>query len=168
MFALAGPFEGIMVDLQEGDIPGVQANFEAVELTDPFSGESMHLSEYMMAMAGAFAGVRNDLWQGQVDAARQNFQVFSGSFNNLTENACKQCHKDQTGKEIPRTYFVDDSVMGMTDQLGQAVAANPPNGQAIEQFSDAIGGKSCMKCHLVHFPAATAKHRWEILADAFK
>ena len=29
MFALAGPFEGIMVDLQEGDIPGVQANFEA-------------------------------------------------------------------------------------------------------------------------------------------
>ena len=139
-----------------------------MELTDQLSGESMHLSEYMMVMAGAFAGARNDLRQGQVDAARQNFQAFSDRFNNLAENACKQCHKDQTGKEIPRTYFVDDSVMGMIDQLGQAVAANPPNGQAIEQFSGAIGGESCMKCHLVHFPAAAAKHRWEILADAFK
>jgi cytochrome c556 len=240
MFALSGPFEGIMVDLQEGDIPGVQANFEAfkaqyekvsgmvpewtdrfpmepvealgqalasgdpaqvgpamggvggvcgschmldlvkaqqkyhwpdfetVELTDPLSGESMHLSDYMMAMAGAFAGVGNDLQQGQVDAARQNFQAFSARFNALAENACKQCHKDQAGKEIPRTYFVDDSVMGMIDQLGQAVAANPPNGQAIGQLSGAIGTESCMKCHLVHLPAATAKNRWATLADAFK
>lgn len=29
MFALSGPFEGIIVDLQEQDMPGVQANYQA-------------------------------------------------------------------------------------------------------------------------------------------
>ncbi|MDP6100843.1 MAG: hypothetical protein QGH66_05420 [Dehalococcoidia bacterium] len=52
----------------------------------------------------------------------------------------------------------------MIDQLGQAVAAHPPDCPVIEQ----LGGESCVKCHLVYPLAASAKSRWTTLIDAFK
>lgn len=234
MFALSGPFEGIIVDLQQQDIPGVLANYEAfkaqyekmagmvpewtdrfpmepvealgkalasgdpaqvgpamgqvgqvcgschllsqvkayqkyhwmdfgtVRVTDPLTNESLPWVEYMMRMAGAYSGIANDLQQGQLDNARQNFQAFSAMFKALPTNACVNCHT------TPRTYFVDASIQGMVDQLGEVLAAPSPDPQAVEQLSGAIGMESCMKCHLVHIPAAQVNTRWERFADLFK
>jgi cytochrome c556 len=233
MFALSGPFESIIVDLQQGDIPGVQANYEAfkaqydkmagmvpewadrfpmapvealgqalasgdpsqvgpamgqvgqvcgschllfqtkahqkyhwpdfalVKMTDPVTGESVSWVEYMLRMAGAYSGIANDLRQGQLDNARQDFQAFSARFKSLSAG-CASCHA------TPRTYFVDASVQGMVDQLGQALEAPSPDPQAIEQLSGAIGMESCMKCHFVHLPAANTKARWETFAHLFE
>ena len=116
----------------------------------------------MMRMAGAYFGVGIDLQQGQLERARKNFQAFSARFKALPTNACPNCHT------TPRTYFVDESIQAMVDQVGKALEATPPDAQAIEQLNGAIGNESCMKCHLVHFPAANTKARWETFADLFK
>lgn len=97
-----------------------------------------------------------------MDNARKNFQAFSARFKALPTNGCVNCHA------TPRTYFVDASIQGMVDQLGKAVAATPPDAKAIEQLSGAIGNESCLKCHLVHLPAANRKAQWQKLADVFK
>lgn len=240
MFALSAPMEGIMVDLQEGDVEGAKANYQAfkaqyqkvsqlvpewkdhfpaepvealgqalasgdpakvgpamgrvgqvcgtchliyqtkvhqkyhwgdfdeVKVTDPLSKKTLKFGDFMQAMGGAFSGIGNDLKQGQVENARRNYQAFKARFTALAQNACKQCHKDPTGKEIPRKYFVDESIKGLIDQLGKAISATPPDAKAVEQLSGAIGNESCMKCHLVHFPAAQAHERWESLDKLLK
>ncbi len=237
MFALSGPFEGIIVDLQQKDTDGVQANYEAfkaqyqklagmvpewkerypmepvdalgtalatgdpakigpslekvgkvcgschivsqtkahqkyhwkdfeeIKLADPLTRETLSLHSYMERMAAAFGGIGNDLRQGQLDNARKNYQAFNARFDALAKNACKQCHQDRAGKEIPRTYFVDESVKGMIGQLGQVLSSPTPDAEAIGKLSGAIGNESCFKCHLVHFPAAQAKERWEKLEE---
>ncbi len=234
MFALSGALEGIVVDLQGQDMPGVQVNYEAfkaqygkmagmvpewtdrfpmqpvealgqalasgnpaqvgpalgqvgqvcgschllfqtkahqkyhwpdfetIKLTDPVTNEPVPWVEYMTRMAGAYSGIGNDLQQGQLDNARQNFQAFSARFKALPTEGCTKCH------DTPRTYFVDESVQAMVDQLGQALAADAPDAQVIGQLSGGIGNESCLKCHLVHFPAAHTKARWEAFADLFK
>jgi hypothetical protein len=143
-------------------------DFEEVKLTDPLSNETLELHHFMERMAVAFVGIGNDLRQGQLDNARENFQAFNSRFKTMAKDACKECHQDPTGKEIPRNYFVDASVQGMIDQLGQVLSESSPDAQAIEQLSGGIGNESCMKCHLVHFPAAHSKERWEKLADVFE
>lgn len=239
MFALAGPFEGIMIDLQQGDVSGVQANFEAfkaqyektadlvpewkerfpndpvdnlgealksndpqkigqamgqvgqtcgschllfqakafqkyhwgdfhaIKITDPLSKESLEFGDYMMRLAGSFGGIANDLGQGQLDNARNNFQAFSTQFETFANKACLECHKDPAGNEIPRKYFVDEDVSQLIAQLGQALSAETPDATAVQQLSGAIGNESCMRCHLVHIPAAATKELWEEFDDLF-
>jgi cytochrome c556 len=137
-------------------------DFEAIELTDPVTNEKVSWTDYMFGMALAYTGMDNDLRQGQLDNARQNFEAFSAMFKALPTEGCTKCH------DTPRTYFVDESVQAMVDQLGQALAADAPDAQAIGQLSGGIGNESCFKCHLVHLPAAHTKARWEAFADLFK
>ncbi len=239
MFALAGPFEGIMIDLQQGDASGVQANYEAfkaqyekvsdlvpewkdrfpgdpiaalgealksndpqkigqamgqvgqscgschllfqakafqkyhwgdfhaVKITDPLSQESLEFGDYMMRLAGSFGGIANDLGQGQLDNARNNFQAFSTRFKTLASEGCIECHKDPAGKEIPREYFVDEDVSQLIAQLEQVLNAETPDATAVQQLSGAIGSESCMKCHLVHIPAAATQELWKEYAALF-
>jgi hypothetical protein len=234
MFALSGPFEGIMVDLQQGDLDGVQANYDAfavqyakmsemvpewkdkfpsepvaalgealksgdpaqvgpamgqvgqvcgechlvnqskaffkyhwpafdeVRLPDPVSGDEVGWVDYMFGMAGAFTGIGNDLGQGQLENARSNFDAFSARIKALHEEGCVQCHA------TPRTYFVDESVFALVDQLGEALQAAQPDPEAIGALTGAIGNESCMKCHFVHIPAAAAQTQAEIFADLFE
>jgi hypothetical protein len=143
-------------------------DFEEIELTDPLSNETIDLHDFMERMTLAFNGIGNDLRQGQLENARKDFQAFNSRFKALAKNGCKECHQDPAGKEIPRKYYVDASVQGMIDQLGQVLSESSPDAQAIEQLSGGIGNESCMKCHLVHFPAAHTKERWEKLADVFE
>lgn len=240
MFSLAGPFEGIGVDLQEQDTAGVKANFQAfktqydrvskmvpewtgrfpqdpvtalgkaidganpaqigpamgkvgevcsschsiyqvkvqqkyhwrnfddVKVTDPVTKKELSWADYMVSMVVGFGGTFVDLQEGQLDKARQNFQAFSAQFKTLAKDGCKQCHQDISGKEIPRKYFVDSDSMALVDQLGQALSATPPDGKAIENLSGAIGNEICLKCHLVHLPAQSAKDSWEKNKDLFK
>ena len=234
MFGLAGPLEGIGVDLQQGDIAGAKANyaafktqyskmaemvpewkerfpmapvdnlgkalesgdpsqvgpamggvgqvcgschlvnqskaffkyhwpdFEALKLTDPVSKESVAWVDYMRMMAGAFTGIGNDLQQGQADNALQNYDAFSARIKALEQEGCAKCHS------TARTYFVDPASLALVDQLGQALKASPPDAQAIGELSGAIGNEVCMKCHLVHVPAASAKQRLDVFGDLLK
>jgi hypothetical protein len=240
MFTLAGPLEGIGVDLQEQDMAGVKTNFQAfqtqynkvskmvpewtsrfpedpvtalgkaidsgnqaqigpamgkvgevcgschliyqvkvqqqyhwknfddIKVKDPVTAQSMSFGDYMTAMAGAYSGIAIDLQEGQTDNARKNFQAFNARFDTLATDACKECHVDPSGKEIPRKYFVDDSMKAIINQLGQALAAPAPDAQSIQQLSGAIGNDACLNCHLVHLPAQNAKDTWENFADLFK
>ena len=233
MFALAGPFEGVAVDLQEQDIAGAKANYQAfktqydkvagmvpewkdrfpkepidalgkaldsgdpakvgpamggvaeacgschqiyqvkvqqkyhwpdfdnVKVADPLSGDSVAFGDFMVGVAGAYSGIAVDLQEGQLDNARKNFQAFNARFKALAAS-CSTCHTS------PRTYYVDASVQAMVDQLGKAVAATPPDAQAVQQLSGAIGNESCLKCHLVHLPAQNAKDTWKKFGDLFK
>ena len=137
-------------------------DFEALKLTDPVSKESVAWVDYMRAMAGAFTGISNDLQQGQVDNARKNFDAFSARIKGLEKEGCVKCHN------TPRTYFVDPASLAMVDKLGQALKASPPDAKAIAELGGAIGNETCMKCHLVHVPAAATRERWAVFADLFK
>ncbi len=53
----------------------------------------------------------------------------------------------------------------MIGQLGQVLSSPTPDAEAIGKLSGAIGNESCFKCHLVHFPAAQARERWEELEE---
>lgn len=240
MFNLAGPFEGIGVNLGEQDIAGAKANFQAfkaeydkiskmvpewasrfpaapvdalgtaidggnpaqigpamggvgkvcgdchlldqikveqkyhwknfddVKVTDPISKKELKWGDYMTAQAGSFEGAFVDLQGGKLDKANQNFQAFKSQFQTLATTGCKQCHVDQTGKEIPRKYFVDADSMAMIDQLGQALSAKQPDAKAIGDLAGAIGNEICLKCHLVHLQAQNAKDTWEQFKDVLK
>ncbi|GAB4512784.1 MAG: hypothetical protein Kow0047_24250 [Anaerolineae bacterium] len=233
MFALSGALEGILVDLEQGDMEGVQANFEAfkaqytkvsqlvpewqsrfpvepvdalgealasgdptqvgpalgqigqvcgschlfnqvkvqqkyhwpdfgeIRVTDPVTDEEVAWVDFMRRMALSYVGITNDLGQGQLDNARQNFEDFRARFAAMEPEGCSQCHL------TPRTYFVDQSLQDMVQQVGAALEAETPDAETIGQLLGGIGNESCLKCHLVHFPAARAKARWQRFADVF-
>jgi len=137
-------------------------DFGVLSLTDPVSTESVAWVDYMRMMAEAFTGIGNDLQQGQVDNALQNYVAFSARLKALEQEGCAKCHS------TARAYFVDAASLAMVDQLGQALKASPPDAKAIGDLSGAIGNEICMKCHLVHVPAASAKERWEAFAALFE
>jgi cytochrome c556 len=137
-------------------------DFEALKLNDPVSKESVVWVDYMRMMAGAFTGIGNDLQQGQVENALQNYDAFSARLKALEQEGCAKCHS------TARTYFVDPASLALVDQLGQALKASPPDAQSIIDLSGAIGNEVCMKCHLVHVPAASARAREAAFADLFK
>jgi hypothetical protein len=240
MFNLAGPFEGIGVNLQENDMAGAKASFQAfqaqytkmstmvpewtsrfpaapvtalgqainsgdpakigqamgpvgqvcgdchtldqvkveqkyhwknfddVKVTNPVTKQSMNWTDYMTAMGGAYEGALTDLQAGKVVNARQNFQAFQAEFTALAQDGCKQCHQDQTGKEIPRKYFVDSDSMALINQMGQALTANRPDAAAIGNLSGAIGNAICLNCHLVHLPAQNTKDLWTLYGQIVK
>lgn len=137
-------------------------DFEALKLTDPVSKESVAWVDYMRMMAGAFTGIGNDLQQGQVENALQNYNAFSARVKGLEQAGCATCHN------TARTYFVDAASLALVDKLGGALKASPPDAKVIGELSGAIGNEICMKCHLVHVPAASAKTREQVFADLFK
>jgi hypothetical protein len=58
--------------------------------------------------------------------------------------------------------------MALISQMGQALAANPPDAAAIGNLSGAIGNSICLNCHLVHLPAQNTKDNWETFKDILK
>lgn len=232
MYGLAGTLEGLIVDLQEQDMEGAQANYERfrqrytdtaqmvpewtrnfrmepvdalgealasgdpgqvfqaigqvgqvcstchmfnqvktmhkyhwgdfreVSLVDPVSGEEVVWVDYMFRMAGAYAGIGNDLGQGQIENARMQYEAFAARFQGLAEG-CENCH------DSPRYYYVDEESQARVAQLGELLAADTPDPQAVGQMLNAIGSETCFKCHLTHFPAARAWQRWDFLEARF-
>ncbi len=228
MFGLATPFTGIVVDLHEGDIENVQADFEmfkkqyeevsnlvpewkhdypldpvtnlgvalksgdrakimaahgkvgkvchechkeymtqtyykyhwkdveTIKVKDPLSKEEVKYSTFMHYISANFTGIRVDLQQGQKENALKQFQGFKARFETMKET-CQECHDDKE-KKTERKYYVDESVMALIDKLGQILNAPTTDSKALGNLMQGIGGESCFKCHLVHVPAALAKH----------
>ncbi len=228
MFGLATPFTGIVVDLLEGDIKNVQADFEmfkkqyeevsnlvpewkhdypqdpvtnlgvalksgdrvkimeahgkvgkvchechkeymtktyykyhwkdveTIKVKDPLSKEEVKYSTFMHYISANFTGIGLDLQQGQKENALKQFQGFKARFGTMKET-CQECHDDKE-KKTERKYYVDESVMALIDKLGQILNAPVTDPKTLENLMQGIGGESCFKCHLVHVPAALAKH----------
>ncbi|MBI2852854.1 MAG: hypothetical protein HYX84_07125 [Chloroflexi bacterium] len=136
-------------------------SFDTVSIANPLGGTALGWKDYMLQMSLAFGGIGNDLKQGQLGNARKSYQAFSALFKGLPQG-CNACHA------TPRTYFVDASVQALVDEMGKALDAPVTEAKKVEELSGAIGNESCMKCHLVHFPAPDTKARWEKFADLFK
>ncbi len=144
-------------------------SFDDIKVTDPISKKELKWADYMMALDGGFVGTFVDLQEGQLDKANQNYQSFIVQYKAMATDGCKQCHVDPvTNKEIPRKYFVDADSMALVDQLGSALSATSPDAAAIGNLSGAIGNEICLKCHLVHLQAQSAKDTWEANADLLK
>ncbi|MDO8567454.1 MAG: hypothetical protein Q7R57_01915 [Dehalococcoidales bacterium] len=89
-------------------------------------------------------------------------------FQAMAKDGCKQCHADPSGNEIPRKYYVDQSMMDQVNKLGQALAAPAPDQKTIGELVGFSGNESCVKCYFVHLPAQTAKDTWNRFADVLK
>lgn len=128
------------------------ADFDGITVTDPLSGQEVSFGRLMLMMDANMAGVGLDVEQGQRENAMMQAQGLEARFGAL-EEACSACHDSE------RKYYVDGSIFGMLDQIKLALETESPDRQAIGSLLNGIGVESCFKCHLVHIPAAYARHQ---------
>lgn len=131
-------------------------DFETIKVQDPLSKEEVTYSTFMQYISANLTGIGLDLQQGQKENALKQFQGFKARFGAMKE-VCQECHDDKE-KKTERKYYVDESVMTLIDKLGQALNAPTIDSKVLGNLMQEIGGESCFKCHLVHVPAALAKH----------
>lgn len=128
-------------------------DFRAIKVKDPLTQEEVNFSSLKRYMATNFVGIGVDVDQGQKENAQKQFQGFNARFQAL-EETCVSCH------DTERKYYIDESVQALVDQLGQALMEPTIDLKVVGELSMGIGHESCFKCHLVHVPAALAKHQW--------
>jgi hypothetical protein len=124
-------------------------------MTDPVSNQDADFRQFKQMLNASFEGVSLGLMQGQREYALKHFTAFNERFQSLKES-CSNCHSAE------RTYFVDQGVQALLDQLGSTLTAEPLNTARASELVQAIGQESCGKCHLVHVPAAFAIARWSV------
>jgi hypothetical protein len=127
--------------------------FLSATATDPVTDQEFVITDYMQNMEMAFTGVFTSLQQGQVDRARNYYEQFSSRFVGLA-NLCMNCH------DTERTYFIDESVQRLVRGMGTALESNPPDADRVMELAQRIGEEACMRCHMVHLPAALAQLRF--------
>lgn len=127
-------------------------DFKSLKVKDPLTGEVVDYSRLMQRLAVNFMGIIVDVQEGQREQAQRQFQGFKERFQAMEGN-CQECHG---AKE--RKYYVDRSVQDMVSNLGQALSGSSIDPQAVQSLFQAIGKENCFNCHLVHLPAAYARH----------
>lgn len=125
-------------------------NFGDLVLTDPLSGQDVSYAKLMLMMQTNFTGIGVNLEQGQKENAMTQFAGFNDRFKAMAD-ACIACHDSE------RKYFVDGEVVESIARLEQELSRGEINGDAIGNLMQSIGRESCLKCHLVHIPAAYAQ-----------
>jgi cytochrome c556 len=143
-------------DCHMKNMPSVQqkyhwSDFDEISVTDPLSGQDVSFARLMLMMDANMAGVGLDVEQGQRENAMMQAQGLEARFGALKE-ACLACH--DSGRE----YYVGSAILDMLDEMKKALEAETPDPQAIGGLLNGIGEESCFKCHLVHIPAAYARH----------
>ncbi len=126
-------------------------DFGSIALTDPLSKQDVPFTVFMQMLDGDLSGVQVDLAQGQVDRAREHAAGLATRYGTLKES-CEACH------DTERTYYVDASITAMIEKLGGALGGASADPGSVQKLVQGIGMESCHKCHLVHAPAALAKH----------
>ena len=129
-------------------------DFESFQFPDPFGKGDIGYHQLMMYLNLGLVGIGNELAQGQNDKAIEQFNGFNTSFQAL-KGTCGLCH------ETDRTYFVDQKIQSLIDNLGQVVASPEVDMQKVMELSHAIGEESCGKCHMVHMTSFTTKLNWK-------
>ncbi len=129
-------------------------DFGEITLHDPLLDQEVGFAQFMLFMDMSFIGIGVDVAQGQQENAQKQFQGFNARFQAM-KTTCMTCH------DTERKYYIDETVQGMIDKLGQALNEPSIDPKVIEELSQGIGMESCIKCHKVHLPAAFAKARWK-------
>jgi len=142
-------------DCHVRNMPRVQhkyhwGNFSSITVTDPLTKQEVSFQQLMLFVDASYTGIDVDTEQGQIENARQQLQSFRARFQTL-EETCMNCH------DTERHYFVDESVQGMVERLGEALNAPVVDPKLVGTLTQNIGMESCFKCHLVHVPAAAAQ-----------
>ena len=127
-------------------------DFTEISVEDPVQKIDMTFVELMQAIDMNFVGINIDLEQKQMENAMMHLQGFKARFEAL-EETCSACHVSD------RYYFVDQSVKSLIEQLEASMNKSPIDPAEIMKLGQKIGNESCFKCHLVHLPAAFARHR---------
>ncbi len=128
-------------------------DFNAIRVKDPLTDEEVDFPQLKKYLAVNFAGISVDVEQGQRENAQQQFQGFNTRFQALKET-CENCHDTES------KYYVDESVQALLDKLRQALRGSSVDPEVVGGLTRGIGIESCLKCHLVHVPAAFAKFQW--------
>lgn len=129
-------------------------DFNAIRVKDPLTNEEVDFTQLKKYLAVNFAGISVDIEQGQRENAQKQFQGFNARFQALRET-CENCHDTES------KYYVDESVQVLLDKLGQVLRESSVDPKVVGTLTQGIGMESCLKCHLVHVPAAYAKFQWE-------
>lgn len=127
-------------------------DFRKVEVTDPVMNQNVKFKMMMMMMETNFTGIGNDLEQGQTENALKQFAGFKARFSAIGES-CMNCHDSE------RLYFVSDDVQELINNLGTELNKPEINADEVNNIVNTIGQESCLKCHLVHVPAAYGQER---------
>jgi nitrate/TMAO reductase-like tetraheme cytochrome c subunit len=115
-------------------------DFSEISITDPVTNLEKEFNKFKMSLETAFVGIGLKLEQGQLENALKYFEYFNKRFQSLKES---------------------DSIQEMIDKLGSTLKSAAPDMKLAGNLSRQIGSKSCIKCHLVHIPAAYAKSQWK-------
>jgi hypothetical protein len=129
-------------------------DFHAIKVKDPLTDEQVDFRLLMQYLVTNFIGISVDTLEGQKENAQKQFQGFKARFQAM-KDTCEECHTTEE-----RKYYVDDSVQAMVDEMGMALNKPSVDSKEVEALAQRIGMESCFKCHLVHLPAAYAKHQW--------
>jgi hypothetical protein len=148
------PVEELAGAMQTGDLQLKYhwGDYSEISVTDPLSGEDVSFPRLMLMIETNLTGIGVDLEQGQKENALKQLQGFDARFQTLKET-CAVCH------ESDRKYFVDESILGMIDDLKLMLSEPTVDSQAAGTLLQGIGMESCHKCHLVHIPSAYAGHQ---------
>jgi hypothetical protein len=122
------------------------------DFSDIRVGNNVSFVQVMQGLEFNSVAIGMNLQKNQIGQAQADFEGYNASFQLLKET-CKDCHT------TPRMYYVDSSVQGMVDGLGQALIETPINQTKIDALTQGIGMESCFKCHLVHVSGAFAQNR---------
>lgn len=124
-------------------------DFGAITVQDPLSGAATGYPQFKKYLAANLAGIAVDLRQGQTDNARKQFEGFRARFVALS-GSCQGCHEKES------RYFVDRDMQDTVEELGKVLQSREVAADAVMALAQKIGRESCLKCHLVHVPAALA------------
>jgi hypothetical protein len=127
-------------------------DFRSLKVKDPLTDEVVDYQGLMQGLGVNFMGIIVDVQQGQSDYAQKQLQGFKARFQTMADT-CEECHGTKE-----RKYYVDISVQGMIDKLGQSLRESSIDPKAVQSLYQAIGMESCFNCHLVHLPAAYPRH----------
>jgi hypothetical protein len=130
-------------------------DFRMIKVKDPLTDEQVDFRLLMQYLVTNFIGISVDTMEGQKENAQKQFQGFKARFQAM-KDTCEECHATEE-----RKYYVDESVQAMVDEMGKALNKPSVDPKEVETLAQRIGMESCFKCHLVHLPAAYAKHQWE-------
>jgi cytochrome c556 len=126
-------------------------NFFAIKIKDPLTQADVGWRTLMQYLDGSFTGISIDLEESEKDKALTNLQGFKMRFQALA-GACEECHGTDE-----RKYYVDQSVKGLITDLEKALSQPAPDMKRIGSISNDLGKDACLKCHLVHVPAAISQ-----------
>jgi cytochrome c556 len=127
-------------------------DFGTLTVIDPVSHTDYPYVAFKHMMETDMNAIGIDMAQGQRENAIERLTGFEQRFEALKET-CYGCHDSE------RSYYVDGKITGMIADLRSKITEEYVDPGEVGEILQGIGEESCLKCHLVHAPAAHAKYQ---------